>query len=104
MTELHRIHTELHEVKAGINKLAGLITEGFKTMADQSKELQTAFDDLSSAVTKIATDIDNQLKVIATPGTPDAAVSAAIKKAQDLTASLKAKATELEADDPPPTP
>lgn len=75
------------------------------SMADKTKELEAAFDELVSTVTRIATDIDNQLKVIANPGTPDAAVDAAIAKAQSLVATMKQKAADLEADDPPaPTP
>lgn len=70
-------------------------------MADKGAELQASFDELTAVVTRVATDIDNQLKVIANPGTPDAAVDAAIARAQALVATLKQKSADLEADDPP---
>lgn len=73
-------------------------------MADKSAELQAAFDELAAVITQVATDIDNQLKVIANPGTPDAAVDAAVARAQALVATLKQKAADLEADDPKPNP
>lgn len=96
---------DLREVKIWIDSLRDLIMKGFRTMADKSAELQAAFDDLAATFTTLATDIDNQLKIIANPGTPDAAVDRAIANAQALVASMKDKAAALEADDPPtPTP
>lgn len=102
--KLEHLHTMLHGVVTGVNRVADLVIEGNKAMADKSKELEAAFDELSNVVTTLATDIENQLKVIANPGTPDAALDAAIARAQQLTAALKAKAADLEADDPPPAP
>lgn len=79
-----------------------VILERVKTMADKSAELKQSQDDLADAFKQLATDIDNQLAIIANPGTPDQAVEDAITRARALTASMKEKAVALEADDTKP--
>ncbi len=79
-------------------KLAALVEQGKRIMSKQT-ELEAAIADLSATIAKVATDIENQLAIV-TAGTSDAAVEAAITQIASLTATLKQKATDLEADDP----
>lgn len=81
-----------------------VILERIKAMADKSAELKQSQDELADAFKQLATDIDNQLAIIANPGTPDQAVEDAITRARALAASMKEKAVALEADDSKPVP
>lgn len=72
-----------------------------KHMADKSAELQASLDALATTVTDAVTEIEAQLKIIVNPGTPDAAVDAAVARINGLTDTLKTEVANLRADNPP---
>lgn len=95
----HLDPADLQGVKDQLTALTTLVTEQGKQFMSKQTELEAAVTDLSATIAKVATDIENQLAIITAPGTPDAAVDAAIGQIASLTATLKQKATDLEADD-----
>lgn len=78
--------------------LTALKEQGNAIMSKEN-ELKAALDDLGATLTRVSTDIENQLAIINKPGTPDAAVDAAIARIGEINNSLKQKAADLEADD-----
>lgn len=67
----------------------------------KAQELSAKLDELGQTLVRVSTDIENQLKIITAPGTPDADVDAAIARIGEINDTLKQKATDLEADDAP---
>lgn len=95
--EYRAIGRRLDKIEAD---LITLIKQGQKIMS-KATELNSKLDELQETLVRVSTDIENQLKIITAPGTPDADVDAAIARIGEINATLKQKATDLEADDAP---
>ncbi len=95
----HLDPADLQGVKDQLTTLTALVTQQGNQVMSKQAELEAAVADLSTTIAKVATDIEHQLAIV-TAGTSDEAVTAAVTAISSLTATLKQKATDLEADDP----
>lgn len=81
---LDHIHTDLHEVKAGVNRVADLLSEGFKTMSRELDDLTAQVKANSDLLGSATTLINGIAARIEAAGTDPVALKA-------LTDELKAK-------------
>lgn len=88
--DLHRLHTDLNEVKAGVNISCDLIIEGFKKMSKEMDDLTAQVKANSSLLDSATTLINGIAARITAAGTDPVALKA-------LTDELKAKDDALAA-------
>lgn len=92
-THFHRLHTDLHEVKAGINKVADLLIEGFKHMATKA-QLDQLTTDVAALIDAGVAEITAAIAA-AQNATPDPAVDALDTRVTAATKGLTDAATAL---------
>lgn len=99
--EYQAIECRLDKIDSSIAALKLQLTKQRTLIMSKAQELSTKLDELQETLVRVSTDIENQLKIITAPGTPDADVDAAITRIGVINDGLKQKATDLEADDAP---